>query len=166
MTKNQRRRKKRPRTRTRPKRKQGKGRQAKPKRYSQLTWRERKELEEQAAREGEAADVDGPDVPRDAEGNVLPGVRLTDCRPVAPHNTTQVRRGRRCCCVQAVVATPQPPARTSCSPHVVRVCMCVRPPGSSSSATRERSLTLVATVTSRGSVGAAAAAKETMQWCP
>ena len=107
LTHNQRRRLRRPRTRTRPRRSAASRRRQQPqqgggaaadgaKPFSKLTWEERKALEDKAVAEGEAADVDGPALPRDTSGNVRQGVRVGDLRPMAPRNTTQVGAGAVC----------------------------------------------------------------------
>jgi hypothetical protein len=53
--------------------------------YSQLTWEEKKELEE---RESKRQEVEVPEIPRTKDGRIRRGVRLADYRPLAPRNTT------------------------------------------------------------------------------
>jgi len=70
----------------------GRGRKRKGKPYSQMTWREKRDLEildeirdekrEQKKRKLEA-------IPKDSDGRILSGVNAKDYRPGAPKNTTQ-----------------------------------------------------------------------------
>ena len=67
------------------------GRGYKKKPYSQMTWRERRDLEilDEIRDEKREKKLKLTSIPKDAEGRILNGVNAKDYRPGAPKNTTQ-----------------------------------------------------------------------------